>query len=245
MVTQALPSEAVQQTVEPVVLAPVVPEIDQPPAILEPTPERTATLAAPETPATPQDPQFPQPLVPDEATLLRRRLAGLEAERQAETTERNLTQEAQTVLRDAIARGLSEEDANWMAQRHYALARQVHQEREQIRQQMQIDLGKRNAAAFFAKKYGVNAELLMGANDDKQMEATAAREQYYANMEVRLKAVEQSRVQPQALDSSGISRAGSVSLTSDNIDKLWLDHERAHPGGANPYETQYRRFLNM
>ena len=238
MVTPAATTDVTQPAVTPDLLAPTIPEIttdatplDQPPV------QRDATK--------PPVPELAPPPQIDEAPALRRRLAQFEAERQAEATARVLTGQAQQVRNDALARGLSEEDANWMAQRHYALASQVNQEQERLREQMQIAEGRRNAAAVFAKQYGVDADALIGANSPQEMQAMAIREKRYLDQELRLQKVEQGRVQPQNLNAAAGSRAGSVSVTPDNIDKLWMDYERAYPGGVNPYEVTYRKTLGM
>ena len=238
MVTQAETIDVAQPAVTPDLFALTTPQTTEDVAPLEQSPVQTDATKPP----VPELERFPQI---DEAPALRRRLAQFEAEKQAEATARALTAQATQVLNDARARGISEEDANWMAQRHYALASQVNQEQERLREQMQIAEGRRNAVEIFARKYGVDANALIGANSPQEMEAMAIREKRYLDQELRLQKVEQGRVQPQTLNAAAGSRAGSVSVTPDNIDKLWMDYERAYPGGTNPYEATYRKTLGM
>lgn len=178
-----------------------------------------------------------------ELRTARQRLAQVEADRQAETTQARLTEEARQVQRDALARGLSEEDANWMAQRHFTLAQGVHQEREKLREEQQYMQGKMNAAVQLGKEYGVSADLLMSGNTPQDMRAIGEREKRYATQEARIKALEQKQVPAQALDASNGSRAGGVVASGDTIDKLWVDYDRDHPGALNPYDAQYRKLV--
>lgn len=201
-------------------------------------------VAASSTPETPVlAPPISSPPLAEENASLRRQLAQVEAEKQAQATQAILTQEAQQVRRDALARGLSDEDANWMAQRHYDLAQRVHQEQQSIREQQQFFQGKVNASMIIGAQYGISPSILMGANTPAEMRSIADREKKYAAQEARLGKLEQARVQPQTLNSPG-GRAAPA-LTLDNIDALYMGHEREHPNTPNPYETQYRRLLGM
>ena len=190
MVTQAAPADLTQPVVESQPLAP--------PIELAPAPATTAATPPVLTDIVPPALTAPRPdTSATELATLRRQLADVEAQRQAEATTARLTQEAQQVQRDALARGLSEEDANWMAQRHYTLAQQVHQERESVRVQQQIIQGKMNAAVALAGEYGISPSMLMDANSPAEMRAIGEREKRYAAQEERLKKLEQGRVQPQ------------------------------------------------
>ena len=245
MVTPAVQADLTQPVVESQPLAT--------PIELAPAPDTTAATPAASTTRPPADivpPALtapPQGLRPDtsasELATLRRQLADVEAQRQAEATSARLTQEAQQVQRDALARGLSEEDANWMAQRHYTLAQQVHQERESVRVQQQIMQGKINAAVALGGEYGISPSMLMDANSPAEMRAIGEREKRYAAQEARLKTLEQARVQPQLLNAASGSGAAGVNATVDNIDKLWFDYETQHPNQANPYEAAYRKLV--
>lgn len=237
------PIAAVESTI-PVVVDPQI-RLGEPVELPEPTPETAVLPPVTDEAATtsPERPTEGPDATQQELAFLRRQLAQVEADKAAQLTESLITKESQQVLRDALARGLSEEDANWMAQRHYTLAHSVHQERETLREQQQIMQGKINAAMQFGKRYGVSPSMLMSAGSPEEMRAVGEREQRYAAQEARLKALEQSRVQPQTLDSGVGSRAGSVAATGDTIDKLWVEYDRAHPDNPNPYDAQYRRFL--
>mgnify|MGYP001619273038 CR=1 FL=1 len=180
-----------------------------------------------------------------EVASLKRQLAEFQSEKEAQAFEATLTAEAQQVYREEQAAGQTDEDARRIANRHYDLAKRVGQEQQRLRLEQQSQEGKRNAATQFGREYGVDPNLLMVANSPAEMRVIGEREKRYAAQDARLKALEQGRVPPQALDSSNGSRAGSVTLTSDNIDKLWVDHERTRPGTPNPFESQYRKFLEM
>ena len=167
----------------------------------------------------------------------------MQAEKEAQESQVTLTRDARAVQQEAIARGLSEEDALWAAQRYYNLALQVNKERQQIRAEQQLAQDKQAAAAWVAKEYGVDAGLLMTGNSGEEMIVIAQREQRYAAQEKRLQALEQGRVQPQRLNAANGSRAGSVTVTNANIDGLWFDYETQHPGQPNPYDAAYRKVL--
>ena len=205
--------------------------------------------ATPETPAvasteTPREPAAtaPAPRL-DENAALRRRLAQITAQQEAQEATAALTRDASAVRAEAIARGLSDEDAHWAAQRYYNLAVQVNQERGQIRAEQQLLHDKQAVAAWVAKEYSVDPSLLMTANSGEEMEAIAQREKRYAAQEKRLQALEQGQVKPQRLNAANGSRAGSVTVTADNIDGLWFDYETQHPGQTNPYDAAYRKVL--
>ena len=235
--------------VTPTVVAPesIQPaDVTEPILAVEPAPVGTsapAAGAAPTAVSTPTDRPVVQPRESEELIALRRQVAENEAEKQLQAFEATLTAEAQQVYREELAAGQTEDDARRISQRHYVLAKRVGQEQQRLQQEQQFNEGKRNAAAHFGRVYGVDPTLLMVANTPQDMQAIGEREKRYAAQEVRLKALEQGRVQPQTLDSSNGSRAGSVVPTRDNIDKLWLDYERDHPGMSNPFEAQYRKFL--
>ena len=171
----------------------------------------------------------------DEAVFLRQRLAQLESEREAETTERSLQVEARQVLNDAVARGLSEEDANWMAQRHYALARRVQQQEATLQRNYQIAQGRQNAAVAIGSQYGVSPAILMSAESPQQMHEIAQREKRYTGLERDIQVLKQAQVPSQPLNSAGYSQAGGPTLTADNIDALHLEGKVS--------DDLYRKFL--
>ena len=230
--------------VAPEILQPV--DVTEPVISIEPAP---AVTSAPETgpvptgAPTPTDQPAVQPRVSEELAALRRQVAQYEADKQLQVFEATLTAEAQQVYHEEIVAGQTEDDARRISQRHYVLAKRVGQEQQRLQQEQQFNEGKRNAAAHFGREYGVDPNLLMGANSPQDMQAIGEREKRYAAQDARLKALERGQVQPQTLDSSNGSRAGSIVATSDNIDKLWLDYGRDHPGMPNIYEVSYRKFL--
>ena len=217
--------------------APEVPVLAAP-AIADAPPAAQPAVEAPRPPP----PTVVPPRMPSEVEVLRRRLAEVEAEKQTQATEVELLNEARTVQREASARGLSEEDALWVAQRHYTVAKRVGQERQQLQAQQKYIADKQEAAEIIGREEGVDPSLLMTGNSAGDMYAIAQREKRYAASEARLKALEQRQV-PQNLDAANSGRAGNVAVTTDNIDQLWLEHEINHPGQANPYEAQYRKLL--
>ena len=219
--------------IQPIELGQTIPEP-------QPAPAASAVVATEtlrEPPST-----IPAPRLDENATL-RRELAQIRAEQAAQESTAALTREARTVQQEAIARGLSDEDALWAAQRYYNLALRVNQERQQIRADQQLAQDKQAAAAWVAKEYGVDQSLLMTGNSGEEMVAIAQREQRYAAQEKRIQTLEQGRVQPQRLNAPNGSRAGSITVSTDNIDKVWYDYETEHPGQPNPYEDIYRKFL--
>ena len=244
MVTPAVAEpEVSQQVISP---EPVLVEAPQPLVVA------TSDLIAAFPPVAPVEsapatiePSF-QPAVSPQQELarLRQQLAEVQAEREARAFESSLTAEAQQVLRDAVARGLSEEDANWMAQRHYAVAKRGGEEQQRLRQEQQYSEGKRSAAAQIGRQYGVDASLLMTANSPDEMRMVAEREKRYAGLERDIQTLKRGQVPAQTLNAGNGSRAGAITVDGQNIDKLWLDYERQHPNGTNPYEVQYRNFLS-
>lgn len=245
MVTPAVvePSQAVEQP-----LAVEVPQVELPAA--EAAVVDTASAVPPTAAAdVAVSRETRVAALPDEVAVLRRQVAQYEQERQRQATEAALTQESQQVYREALARGLTEEDATWIAQRYHVVARRSSEEQQRIRQEQMYLEGKQNAAAIIGEQYGVAPRLLMGFNHPDDMKAyaqdVAEREKRYTSQDTRLKALEQNRVQPQTLNVASGSQAGAVTLTLSNIDKLYVDHETQHPGTPNPYEAQYRRLLGM
>ena len=153
----------------------------------------------------------------------------------------------------AMERGLSAEDAAALAQDYATEARTGYQERQRYQQQQVQAQAKRDTADSFIAKYGLTAQhipSLMTARTAPDMEAIAQREKRYQDQESRLKALELGRVPPQVLDS-GAGGAAAGGVTGQNIDRLWMAHERANdearasgrPEQPNPYTTQYRTLL--
>ena len=225
--------DAAPLDIQPIELGQTVPEAQVAPV----APVVVATETPREPPATAPAPRL------DENAALRRQLAQITAENEARESTAALVREARTVQQEALARGLSDEDATWAAQRYYTLAVRVGQERQQIRAEQQLVQDKQAAAAWVAKEYGVDSSLLMTGNSGEEMIVIAQREQRYAAQEKRLQALEQKGVPAQRLNAPNGSRAGGITVTTDNIDKQWYDYETQHPGQPNPYERAYHKFL--
>ena len=218
--------------------------------LVQATPDLVPAAAPPTPPpssAPPAEPGTPSPIARQEVSTeladARRQLAQFQADKQQQELDTAVAQETQAKYREALARGVSEEDALWMAESYRSMAHRVSQERQQLQQQQQNLIGKQRAALFYGKQYGVDPGVLMTANTQEEMMAIGEREKRYMAQEVRLKALEQARVPAQTLNASNGSRAGAITVTSDNIDQLWLEHEMSHPDGPNPYEATYRRLM--
>lgn len=221
---------------------PVVPDTaTQAPVV---TPTSPAPAAPAPTSVAPAPPLTPLQVQPSEVEILRRQLADINAARQAEATEATLLREMQDVYREELTQGQSEADATRIARRHYDLAKRVNQQQGQLREQQAYLQGKQNAALQIGAQHGVSPALLMSANTPEEMVAIAQREKHYASLEADIKQLKQGQVPAQTLDGANVTRAGAVTVTSDNIDKLWFDHETAYPNTPNPYQAAYRKLLS-
>ena len=223
-------------TIQPAVQTPTPLAIEP-----SPTPEVTTPVPTPAAPVT----QVPAFTPPTELDYLRRELSQVRAKEQEQATETALVAEARAKQQEAIARGFNEQDALWVAQTHYAAAKRASQQQQEYLGQQRYLEGKQNAAMHFGRLHGVDPSILMTANTPAEMDAIGQREKRWAAQDSRLKAVEQAQVPAQRLNSANGSQAGAISATTDNIDMLWMQHEREHPNTLNPYETAYRKLLGM
>ena len=223
-------------TIQPAVQTPA-------PLAIEPSPTPEITTPAPTTPAPSTQPPAFTP--PSELDYLRRELAQVRTKQQEEATEAALVAEARAKQQEAMARGFNEQDALWVAQTHYAAAKRASQQQQEYLGQQRYLEGKQNAAMHFGRLHGVDPTILMTASTPAEMDAIGQREKRWAAQDSRLKAVEQAQVPAQRLDSANGSSAGGPAITTDNIDKLWFDHEVQHPNMANPFEAAYRKFLGV
>ena len=181
-----------------------------------------------------------------EVHALRRQVAELHAAKQTTEIEAFLRAEANQAHQEALQRGFAEEDARWVAQRHYTVTRRAIEQQQNLVAQHEFRLGQQNAARQIGEEYGVDPRLLIRATTPTEMYAIAQREKAFAQTENRLKTLEQGRVPAQEFNQSPGSRAGNIVATNANIDKLWMDWETAHssqPGQVNPYEAQYRKLV--
>ena len=232
MVTPAITDLTIQPSVET-------------PAPLAVEPAATPELTTPAPTTSPPATQTPAFTPPSELDYLRRELAQVRTKQQEEATEAALVAEARAKQQEAMARGFNEQDALWVAQTHYAAAKRASQQQQEYLGQQRYLEGKQNAAMHFGRLHGVDPSILMTANTPAEMDAIGQREKRWAAQDNRLKAVEQAQVPAQRLNSANGSQAGAISATTDNIDMLWMQHEREHPTTPNPYEPAYRKLLGM
>jgi len=220
MVTPVITPDANVLDVLPVEQA--APVIDQPVITPEPTPEQAAPPVAGESASpTPQE----------ELATLRRQLAQAKSARDAEITEATLQRSAQAKYDEALNRGLSTEDALWIAKDHYSTS-------QQAMAQQKVERDKQAAAELVGQRYKVSPALLMAGTSGEHMEEIAQR----ILLQQRIEVLEKGQVSAQVVNSNN-SRAGNVAVTADNIDQLWFDHEIQHPGAPNPYEAAYRKVM--
>jgi len=116
-----------------------------------------------------------------------------------------------------------------------------------IQQETQLQQNRITTAEIIGRKYGVNPQNLMNLDSPRSMEqyAMLASDYNKKNQEFskRISLLEKTRVPEQHFAGGG---AGTdVSVTADNVDSLWLQHERNYPGQANPYEEQMEGFEAM
>lgn len=209
-------------------LAAAIPEITiaspiAPVVVPEPTPEPISPVVTP-------TPGVVAPTPQEEIARLQRELAGLRAAQEEEVTTATLQREAHAVYEEELAAGLSTEDAMRIAKRHYSTSRQAMARQQQDRYKLM-------AAEHVGNKFKVDPRLLMDGTSGPHMEEIAQR----ILMQKRLEVLEKGQVPAQQVNARNNSIAGNVSVTPDNIDKLWFDFEQQHPGQVNPYDEAYRK----
>ena len=203
--------------------------------------------AAPTSPA-PAPTQLPQePTLSPEIQRRLARVAELEALEQQRQIDERIQADLRVYQQQLIARGIAQEDASWLVEDRNAVLRQVHEERAQLQNRMAIAIGKQNAARQIGQEFGVDPSRLLSASSPEEMKAIAQREKHYLGLETRLNTLEKRQVPGQPLNSPAPTIAGGGAVTTDNIDKLWVDEEVAiaasRTGRTNRYDKAYRTFL--
>ena len=187
-------------------------------------PEATPPVKSDQPPVTTPTQPIPPAFTPQDEYLRQRAALADQYERQAQekALEDQLIAEAQSIQREAELNNVDPEYAKKLAQKYYDKAKFFSQEQQKVLAQQQLLVGKTNASLHFGRKYGVNPQMLMIANDDKEMEAIAQREQRYQQLEMQVKQLQQNIVKPQTFDTA-TGRAGGVSVTRENADELYVD----------------------
>ena len=188
------------------------------------------------------------PLVPDPSMQQandagdrdREELKYLRAERNEQEMARATDERLRAFQAELQQRGYSAEEQEYFLARENQTYQAVLQERQNFRQQQQIQQGKMNAAQFYGKQYGIDPAILMDAQSPEAMREVGAREQRYAEQEKRIQSLEQGRVPAQALNSVGTSQATGITVTSDNIDLLHGQQRISDEAYRNFLRTQQR-----
>lgn len=217
---------------------------DPPPPSTEPVTQAVvdagAPPPAPTAPATEPRPVEPRPIDP--------RLAQLEAENQRYRQQAALAE----LNGQAASYAAQLEQAGWLPEHAAAYAQlwardQASSMRQAETNQLVEAHAKMIVVDQLAKRYGVPSDVLAGYSTPQTMEAAAAR---YAAETKRISALEAelaklkgATVPPQMFAQPGGAAPGVA--TPDNIDKLYMDHERARPNQPNPYEAAYRKLLGL
>ncbi len=222
-----------------------VPEPTETPSETTPeTPEVTIPFSIPDSLKTPE-PETPGGLTPaqietlqSENEVLKRGQAEtlrVQAQNQNATSIEELTRQYINLynMDDTNARFAATQVINERQQGDSKLA--------QAEVKGQIEVGRRNAAQFYGKQYKVDPSALISLDSPEAMEREAKWIVAWNTNDKRMTAVERSKVPDQQFAGGGQGDA----VTSENIDALWVEHERAHPNSNNPFEARYRIFLSQ
>lgn len=235
-----LPAEPSDGT--PVETTPVVETPAETPATPE-SPEVTVPFNLPES-LRPQEPETQGGLSPVEIEALQSENVELkrgqaetlriQAQNKNATSIQELTQQYITLY------NLDETTARFTATQVVNERQQGESNLAQAEMRGQVEVGRRNAAQHYGKQYGVDPSLLISLDSPSAMEREAKWVVAWNSNDKRMSAVEKARVPEQTFASGGQGDA----VTSDNIDRLYVQYETEHPGNAsNPFEARYRRFL--
>jgi len=221
-----------EASVEPLMVSAVEGEPEyQAPSIKPETTADTATITPPAPAVT-----IAGPLPADD--YVRRRLAYADQlEQRQREIERTaaVNQHLARIRADAETRGLDNETQDWLVRQVQGIVESSVDDRRRFQAEMEYHQSKLSAAQVIGQQFGVAPQALMTANTLDEMRAIAAREKRYMDNERRIEALEKSKVPPQHMNTTGISKVGGLAVTSDNIDALWIQ-------GRVSDET-YRRFL--
>ena len=153
---------------------------------------------------------------------------------------------------------LAPEQARTLAQQQAAYTRKIYEAQRELQQtiagaqkklELALSLADENglglAGAKALMQYDSSEEMRMGAQLLRSQSQTSQQtSKEIAELKAQVQRLMQGTVTPQRFDSGQPGAVGQVA-TSDNIDKLFVDYAREHPGRPNPYEGQYRKFLGM
>lgn len=225
-------------------------EVAEPVAqVTTPSAAEAAPAAAPvaTTPAPAESPVAAVPPTPAIPPEIQQRLTNLEEQlrvSQQQTETRVLAEAVEAhALRLQEQYALAPEHAQAIAKQQGDLVYQQYQA-EQFRQ------GQIKAAFDIAKRYGVDAQILINLPTPQAMEQAATQATASSKTEAELtrlrtenEALKKGRVPAQTF-ANGQGAANQVANNA-NIDALYMQWERANPNPerANPYEAQYRKFL--
>lgn len=221
-------------------LPPVAPAVEPAPVVPPPAPLSPPTAAAPVPTALPASDAELVRLRADNTRLIQE---GEQRQQQAQQAQiaAELSQSAQQYATYLQNQGWLPEQAQAYAEaqrRAYASDYALAMER------------KERLADQLAREFGAARSALMAYNSPQEMRA-AAQQQGPANnalqkqvqeLTQKLDMLTKAMVPPQPYNQPG---AGGQSVNTDNIDALFMRWEQQHPDQPNPYEAQYRRFLNM
>lgn len=223
---------------------------DQP---IQEVPIETPVTAPDTTPETgDQTDPAPEPQVSDEEKRLRAENAQLTraAREQQQVAEQAQLQNtaaeyAQTRITYHMGQGLDEATARQLG---------VADARAEVNAYRAEEATLRAARLELVHQHGVPEEQLRNFHDEASMRHYA---EQYANttgpQARELTALKKefadfkSQILKSGVPAQPYNRPGGVGgqrVTSDNIDKVYVDFENEHPGEANPYEARYRQFLN-
>ena len=223
--------------VTPVPEAPAATEVAE-------SPEVTVPFNIPES-LRPQEPETQGGLSPAEIEALQSEVVDLK-KGQAETLRiqaqnKNATSIQELTQQYITLYNLDETTARFTATQVVNERQQGESNLAQAEMRGQVEVGRRNAAQHFASKNpGVDPSALINLDSPAAMEREAKWIVAWNATDKRVAAVEKARVPEQTFASGGQGDA----VTSDNIDRLFVQYETEHPGNtSNPFEARYRRFL--
>jgi len=196
-----------------------------PPASPAPTaPPSPGSLVAFELP-----PELSNPsagiIPPTTGTLADTERVELEQLRQARAEILQFRQEQQSAIdiaqkqREYESRNIDSETAKYIAEEVRAESLRGQAKLEQQIIENKIEEGRRNAALYYGKQYGVSADALTGFGNPTDMERYAQLLSYTGKMDRRLSNVEKGRVPEQHFDAGQAATGGPRSL-DDQINYL-------------------------
>lgn len=235
----------------PVETQPSPASIETPPPAIPAAETATQQPAAPTTTPAPQPPA-PSPtfggILPENvAPEVREYVTALEGQVRAAREQQERQQLDQTVQRYAqqleAQYGLAAEHAQ-------AIARQQGEMLYAQYQRDQMRTAQINAAFAIAKEYGIDARQLIDLPSPQAMRqtaqafaATTRQSQEIAALRAQVEKLTKAQIPAQTM-SQGVQPGAGPTLTGDALEAAYVKHEREHPDIPNPYEAQYRVFLN-